>query len=160
MRRKITRLTLVATLLLVAGCASVPVERPQFCTDKASYIYDLADTLHINPRSVSNMLVIANYEAIRFAPLYTEEACRGAIKNVRLALSAGTPTYYEIMALVSSNVDYVNKYAGKEIMMLGLFIPQLTYKVPITDCDRLCILWHLDQQEAMLNSLFGKKTDG
>ena len=143
-------------IILLAGCASVPVERPQFCKDQPSYIYDLADKLHIDPQSVSNMLVIANYEAIRFAPLYTEDACRGAIKNIRLLLNSGTPSYYEVMTLVSANVDYINKYAGKEIMLLGLFVPQLSYKVPITECDRQCILWHLDQQEHMLDSFFGK----
>lgn len=143
--------------LLVFGCATTPLVRPEFCSgDKESRIYDLADKMHVDPQTVSSMMVIANYEALKHSPLYTEDACRGAIENVRLILT-GNPTYYQVMMLITDNVKYVNSYAGAEIMLLGLFVPQLKYNIPITECDRLCILWHLDQQEKMLDSFFGKK---
>lgn len=157
--KKSLRILLVVFLAvsLLYACATTPLKRPEFCAENAeSRIYDLAEKMHVNPQAVSNMMVIANYEALKHSPLYTEDACRGAIKNIRLALT-GVPTYYQIMMLITDNVKYVNQYAGTEIMLLGLFVPQLHYNTPITECDRLCILWHLDQQEKMLDAFFGKK---
>ncbi len=147
---------IICCVVLLSSCALTPAQRPDFCEGQQSYIYDLADKLRVDPETISSTLVIVNYEAIKNAPLYTEDACRGAIKNIRLLIESGTPSYYQIMTLMSQNIDYVNKYAGTEIMLIGLFVPQLSYKVPITDCDRRCILWHLDQQDKMLDSFFGK----
>lgn len=150
-------LILLGCLIFFGACATTPLEKPSFCkADEKSYIYDLANKMKINPSSVSNLLVVSNYEALAHVPLYTKEACLGAIKNVRFLLS-GTPTYYQVMTLVSKNVDYINKYAGNEIMLLGLFVPQLSYEIPITECDKLCILYHLDQQEKMINTFFPDK---
>ncbi len=132
---------IICCVVLLSSCALTPAQRPDFCEGQQSYIYDLADKLRVDPETISSTLVIVNYEAI---------------KNIRLLIESGTPSYYQIMTLMSQNIDYVNKYAGTEIMLIGLFVPQLSYKVPITDCDRRCILWHLDQQDKMLDSYFGK----
>jgi hypothetical protein len=150
----------ILCLLLASfiGCASTPATRPDYCLDQKSYIYDLAEQMQLHPETVSSMLIIANFEALKHSPLYTVDACRGAIQNIRLLLSSGAPSYYEVITLVSANVDYINRYAGAEIMLLGLFVPQLCYKVSITECDRQLMLAHLDRQEAMLTTFFSGKS--
>jgi hypothetical protein len=149
-------LIVLGCLVFMVSCATTPLQKPSFCkVDDKSYIYDLAGKMRLNPQSVSSLLVIANFEALKHAPMYTEDACRGAIKNIRFLVS-GNPTYYDVMTLVSKNVDYINKYAGNEVVLIGLFVPQLSYEVPITDCDKKCILYHLDEQERMLDTFFKK----
>lgn len=143
------------TMLFLNSCGTVP-HRPPFCAeDEASYIYDTAEQLNINPANVSSLLVIANIKAIEHCPVYTEEAARGAIKNLRQLLAEDSPTYLELLTLAQQNVTYVNRYAGREIMLLGLFMPVLSARLPITDCDRKCFLYQLDALEQSMDSYFG-----
>jgi len=148
---------LFVAMLFLGGCGTVP-HRPSFCADdEPSYIYDTAAQLNVDPANIGSLLVIANIEAIEHCPEYTEEAARGAVKNLRQLLAGGSPSYFELLTLAQQNITFVNDYAGREIMLLGLFMPVLSAKVPITDCDLKCFLYQLDKLEQSMDVYFGKK---
>jgi hypothetical protein len=150
---------IITCMLLMNSCGSVP-HRPSFCADdEPSYIYDMANRLGVDPKNISSLIVIANIEAIEACPQYTEDAARGAVKNLRRLLTNGTPTYFQLLTLAQQNITYVNRYAGREIMLLGLFMPTLSAKVPITDCDLKCFLYQLDALDQSMDAYFGQQSD-
>lgn len=155
----LSTILIINCMLVMNSCGSVP-HRPSFCADhEPSYIYDMANQLGVDPKNISSLIVIANIEAIEACPQYTEDATRGAVKNLRRLLTNRTPTYFELLTLAQQNITYVNRYAGREIMLLGLFMPMLSAKVPITDCDLKCFLYQLDALDQSMDAYFGQESD-
>lgn len=155
----LSTILIITCMPLMNSCSSVP-HRPSFCADdEPSYIYDMANQLGVDPKNISSLFVIANIEAIEACPQYTEDAARGAVKNLRRLLTDSTPTYFELLTLAQQNITYVNRYAGREIMLLGLFMPMLSAKVPIIDCDLKCFLYQLEALDQSMDAYFGQASD-
>jgi hypothetical protein len=147
------RRTAILTILIFSliACQTVP-SRPDYCRDKPSLIYTVADQVHIDPRVLDSLLLYANLEALRHN-CYLPQQVRYAVSSLR-ALLQGNPTYADVVQLALAWTSYINQYAGSVVVALSTITPYLDRPVPLLDCDRQLILTHLNRQEAMLDTLF------
>ena len=149
MKHRISILVLVA--FTAVACQTVP-SRPDYCKEKPSLIYTVADQVHIDPRVLDSLLLYANLEALRHN-CYLPQQVRYAVSSLR-ALLQGNPTYADVVELALTWTSYINQYAGSVVVALSTITPYLDRPVPLLDCDRQLILAHLNRQEAMLDTLF------
>jgi hypothetical protein len=147
------RRTAILTILIFSliACQTVP-SRPDYCNEKPSLIYTVADQVHIDPRVLDSLLLYANLEALRHN-CYLPQQVRYAVSSLR-ALLQGNPTYADVVQLAGTWTSYINQYAGGVVVALSTITPKLDRPVSLLECDRQLILTHLNRQEAMLDTLF------
>jgi len=141
--------TLIA--LSLTACNTVP-QRPAYCVGQPSLIYDVAEKTHIDPATVSQLLVFADYTALKHNA-YLPDQARSAIDTLKDLLQAN-PTYAAMVQFAGNWVSYLNNYAGALIVVMPVFLTDLNKPLLISACDRKLLLAHLARQEEMLNTMF------
>jgi hypothetical protein len=148
---------IVGTLVVLSLAAcNTTLQRPDYCVGKPSLIYDVAEKSHIDPAAVSQLLVFADFAALK-RNVYLPDQARSAIATMRNLLDT-TPTYAAVVQLAGNWISYLNNYAGALVVVMPVFLTDLNQPLPISECDRKLLLAHLERQEAMLNLMF-KQSD-
>ena len=137
--------SLMLTVAWISGCsiATNPVARPAGCED--SVIYDTFP----NPEVVDTLLVVAAFELAKQKP----ELCSildEAFGYGEELLSKPGMTYIQFAAATAARFDWVNKYAGTELVILSELLAKFDRPIPMSECDRRLILAHLAKQRRTL----------
>ena len=145
-------------LIGITGCSTIPTtpddKKPEICkpyTDETgktvvpkSYIYDYTK----DPRLLDIGIQIGFSKSIDFLSQekrkevldQTEDSC----KAVKFLLVDNTLTFNVLFAYLNAEIDFINKYAGDEVVILLNDINLLNQAVPIPSCDRYLIGVNMD----------------
>jgi hypothetical protein len=140
--------------LLLGGC-STPIVRPDYCVDKPSLIYDTAEKLKVDPSTINQILVIGNMVALK-KNAYGAQQVITTLNTLETLLSQ-KPTYAMVISVAYTYIDYVNRYCGESVLVASAFLPFLNKDIPISDCDRQLILYHIQKQKEMIRQMFGNQ---
>jgi len=153
MKKVIFGLLFVFALTSCAG-VNVKITRPDYCIGKESLFYSVLEPAKIDPRTVSGLLLSANYLALETGLYDAKTALLGL--SVLETLLERDVTYYTFMQVFMEHFSFLgNTKAAAFVVFLIPYLPAFETPNLISDCDCALISTHIQDQRAMVMKLVG-----
>lgn len=153
MKKLITCMVFVFALTACAG-VNVKITRPDYCVGKESLFYSVLEPAKIDPKTVSGLLLSANYLALETGLYDAKTALLGL--SVLETLLEKDVTYYTFMQAFMEHFGCLGgTRAAAFVVFLIPYLPAFETPNLISDCDCALISLHIQDQRAMIMKLVG-----
>jgi len=146
MKRSSILITCLVCLSLIFACATI-IKRPDYCIGK-SYIYDVAEKYRIDPQTINSSLLLIDTIVLKAHP--DQATMANTVVTALIDVFDDNITYSVLIIKFKDYTGWLNNYYGEGLVLVSTIIPYLNYNVPITNCDRLLVLYHLQEVQTAI----------